>query len=267
MLPIPARNFWSINNGFSFAWRCEISEPKCSHDIAVSSGSSPRCESSLISQRHDFGHEHLAERAWIDEPELTTLGEGDHDVRVLGTRVARTAARAEQLARHAEMDHEHVVVVEPAEDVLAAPLDARELLAFEARRELLAVVVSPDRTHAVDLDRLHAFADELALEVATHHLDFRQLRHRAPRLGRPRLPPRARPRLRPRRRPARCRGPGPTPSGLPPAPPASSTAPRRGRAPHSRCEPSRRSASSGRGPRREPGTSGAARSAVPRAPG
>ena len=39
--------------------------------------------------------------------------------------------------------------------------------------ELLAVVVAPHGAHAVDLDGLHALADDLALEVAANDLDLR----------------------------------------------------------------------------------------------
>jgi hypothetical protein len=33
--------------------------------------------------------------------------------------------------------------------------------------------MTPDRAHAVDLDGLHALADDLALEVSPNDLDFR----------------------------------------------------------------------------------------------
>src|SRR5829696_3480849 len=49
MLPMPAMNFWSISSVFSFAWRAASICPKYSHDIAVSSGSMPRCASSVTS--------------------------------------------------------------------------------------------------------------------------------------------------------------------------------------------------------------------------
>ena len=52
-----------------------------------------------------------------------------------------------------EVDHEHVVAVELQQEVLPAPLDAGDLLADEPARELLAVVVTAHRAHAVDLDR------------------------------------------------------------------------------------------------------------------
>ncbi len=114
MLPMPAMNFWSISSGFSFAWRCASIDPKCSHDIAVSSGSMPEVRElgDLLLDGVGLGDEHLAERARVDEAQLTALREGDHDVRVLRHRVAR-ALRPQQLSRHPEVDHEHVVAVEP----------------------------------------------------------------------------------------------------------------------------------------------------------
>src|SRR6266545_1148439 len=46
MLPMPARNFWSISRVLSFMCFDATRRPKLSHDIASSSGSMPRCESS-----------------------------------------------------------------------------------------------------------------------------------------------------------------------------------------------------------------------------
>ena len=47
-------------------------------------------------------HEHLAERARVDEAQQPALGEVDHDVRVLRRLLAR-GLRAQQLTRHAEV--------------------------------------------------------------------------------------------------------------------------------------------------------------------
>src|SRR5262245_588742 len=49
MLPMPARNFWSISRVLSFMCFEATSRPKLSQDIASSSGSMPRCESSVTS--------------------------------------------------------------------------------------------------------------------------------------------------------------------------------------------------------------------------
>src|SRR6266511_1626555 len=46
MLPMPARNFWSISSVLSFMCFEATRRPKLSHDIASSSGSMPRCASS-----------------------------------------------------------------------------------------------------------------------------------------------------------------------------------------------------------------------------
>jgi hypothetical protein len=68
------------------------------------------------------------------------------------------------------MDDEHVVTVEPAEQVLAAPFDADDLLADEPVRELLAIVVTADGAHAVGLHVLDLLPHDLAFEVAADHL-------------------------------------------------------------------------------------------------
>src|SRR3954469_1088935 len=84
----------------------------------------------LVLDAVEPGHEHLAERARVDEPQLAALREGDDDVRVLGHLLLGASGPAE-LARHAEVDHEALPAVELHEQVLAPPLDARELLAHE----------------------------------------------------------------------------------------------------------------------------------------
>jgi hypothetical protein len=78
------------------------------------------------------------------------------------------------------MDDEHVGVVEPAEDVLAAPVDRREAPPDEPVDELSRVPVPADRAFTVDLYILDAGAADLALEVAADDFDLRQLRHPAP---------------------------------------------------------------------------------------
>ena len=74
-----------------------------------------------------LGHEHLAERARVDEAQLPALGERDHDVGVLRHRLAR-ALGPQQLTRHAEVDHQHVVAVELQQQVLPPPLDHAVIL-------------------------------------------------------------------------------------------------------------------------------------------
>ena len=123
-------------------------------------------------------------------------------------------------------------------------------------RELLAVVVTADGTHAVDVDRLDLLADDLTVEVASHDLDLRQLRHLPPRYGPPGRARRCSP------RPATV----PTRSVPPPARPPSSSGPPPRRTPRCGGTPRRRSAWSGRGPRGEPGSGAAGRTVGLRAP-
>src|SRR5437764_5600468 len=130
----------------------------------------------------ELGDEHLAERARVDEAQLTALGERDHDVRVLRCRLARSLGPNE-LSGHPEVDHEDVASVEPRQDVLAAPFDPRDLLADEPVRELLPVVMPADRAHAVGVHGLDALPYDLPFEVAANDLDLRQLRHRLPPVG------------------------------------------------------------------------------------
>ena len=108
----------------------------------------------------------------VDEAQLPALRERDHDVGVLWHRVTR-ALRPDELARHAQVDHEHVVTVEAEQEVLAATLDPGDLAVDEPGGELLSVVVTPYGAHAVDLDGLDLAADDLALQVAPQHLHFR----------------------------------------------------------------------------------------------
>src|SRR2546423_14283573 len=128
----------------------------------------------LLLDAVELGDEHLAERARVDEAQLTALGERDHDMRVLGGRLARSLGPNE-LTRHPEVDHEDVAPVEPRQDVLTAPFDPGDLLAHEAVRELLPVVVPADRAHAVGVPRLDALPYDLPVEVAANDLDLRQL--------------------------------------------------------------------------------------------
>ena len=118
------------------------------------------------------GDEHLAERSRVDEPHHPALRERDHDVRVLRRLVARRL-RAQQLARHPEVDDQRFGSVEPQHEVLPAARDRHDLVAFERADELLLLLVAPDRAQARDLDRLDLLADDLLLEIAAHHFDLR----------------------------------------------------------------------------------------------
>ena len=83
------------------------------------------------------------------------------------------------------MHDEHVVAVETQQQVLAAPLDAGDLVIDQSARELLAIVVTAHGTHAVDFHRFDLLADDLAVEVTSYDLHLRQLRHLPPRYGPP----------------------------------------------------------------------------------
>src|SRR5262249_11929998 len=179
----------------------------------------------LLLHTVELRHEHLAERAWVDEAQLTALRERDHDVGVLRHGLAR-ALGPDELSGHAEMDHQDVAAIEPGEDVLATSFDPGDALADETVRELLAVVVPTDRAHAVGVDCLDALADDLAFEGAPNHLDLRQLRHRCPPVGtsRSRSSPAALRRATGRSRPRtdvamrRARPPAPRASSIGPHP-------------------------------------------------
>src|SRR5436190_8944058 len=120
----------------------------------------------------ELGDEHLTEGSRVDETELSTLSERDHHVRVLAHGLA-CRLLAQQLPGHPEVDDEHVVAVEPAQQVLAAPFDADDLLADESVRELLAVVVTADGAHAVGLHVLDLLPHDLAFEIAADDFHFR----------------------------------------------------------------------------------------------
>ena len=93
------------------------------------------------------GDEHLAERARIHVAEVAALLEREHDVRVRRERHA--LVRADELAAHPEVRHEHVAVVHVQQDVLAAALGLGELAPDEQVGELLALAVPADHPHRV----------------------------------------------------------------------------------------------------------------------
>src|SRR5688500_2527316 len=75
------------------------------------------------------------------------------------------------------MDDEEVAAVELEQQVLAAPLDARDLRALELGDELLLARVAPDAARAGGLDGLDPLADDLPLQLPTDGFDFRQFGH------------------------------------------------------------------------------------------
>ncbi len=110
MLPIPATNRWSMRSGFSWAWRLseECSEAGPAHHVVDRVESEVRELGDRLFEIVRPGHEELAEGAGVHETELAGLGEGDHDVGVLGHRLFGRLD-PEELAAHPEVDDEHVL--------------------------------------------------------------------------------------------------------------------------------------------------------------
>ena len=83
-------------------------------------------------------HHDLAERSGIDEPQLLRLGAvevGDH----MGVRRSgRALGRQQQLAAHAEMDHQCITGVERADEVLPPPAGRQHGRAGQPGNERLA---------------------------------------------------------------------------------------------------------------------------------
>ena len=84
-----------------------------------------------------------------------------------------------QLPAHPEVHDEHVAGIELEQQVLASALDLRDLAPVQARREVLALRVTPDDPHgvlgALDLGRLDPAAHDVTLQVTTHDLDLGEL--------------------------------------------------------------------------------------------
>ena len=121
-------------------------------------------------------HDHLAERARVDEPQLLgrLAGQRQHDV---GVGKRRRPPRDEQeLAAHPQVHHQRVAGVERAEQVLAAPAGGEDRRAGEAVDQL-AGRRAPDRPFAADVDGEDLPADDPLLEPSADGLDLRQLRH------------------------------------------------------------------------------------------
>src|SRR5207245_6597752 len=125
--------------------------------------------------------EQLAERARVDEAQLTALGEAHHHVGVLGAGFAGAALGPEDLAADTQVHDEHVAALDADDQVLALAVDAGDLQTLEAAGELLAVAVTPDHPHVDDLDVFDLATDDLAVEVAPQRFDLGELRHPRPR--------------------------------------------------------------------------------------
>ncbi len=81
-------------------------------------------------------------------------------------------------AAHAEMHEQRRAIVEPGEQILAAPLQRLDTLPFEARRKILRKRKA--QIAARQLDFLENAAFENGGKPAAHGLDFGKLRHRRP---------------------------------------------------------------------------------------
>ncbi len=102
-------------------------------------------------------------------------------MRVALERLLR-ALGPDEAARHAQVDHEHLAVVEPAQEVLAAARDRPDLAALQSGHEVLALSVPAHGARPVHLDALDLLAADLAVEVAAHDLHLRELGHAVLRL-------------------------------------------------------------------------------------
>src|SRR6478609_5983855 len=111
-------------------------------------------------------------------------------MRIVRERPARSAQEA---PRHPEVDQENTSALEPNNQILAAPLDCRDVLSLQLGRHLGGLVRAHE-TPVIDAHPLEAAADERGLELPADALDLRQLRHTASVVGlrsatgRPRAP-------------------------------------------------------------------------------
>ncbi len=125
MLPMPAITCWSSSSGFSCRARPRTMAAELGDRQPVGDG----VDSHLGQLGHLDGralgveHDHLAEGARIDEPQLLgrLAAEVQDDVRV--GRSGRTGLADQHAATHPQMDHQRVAGVERADDVLAAAVD------------------------------------------------------------------------------------------------------------------------------------------------
>ncbi len=173
MLPIPARNRWSMSRGLSLVRRAARSRPKCSASMASSRGSRPMWASSGTSPTS--GDEQLAEGPGVDEAQLAAVVEGDDHVGVLLHRVADLGAQ--ELAAHPQVGDQDVAVVEVHQQELALAPDPVDPPSLQAGDELLVAGVAAHRAQAGDDHLADPPAGELLLQVAADGLDLGKLRH------------------------------------------------------------------------------------------
>src|SRR6476620_5003120 len=83
---------------------------------------------------------------------------------------------AEEAPRHPEVDQENTTALEPNNQILAAPLDRGDALAFQLGRHL-GRLVRAHEPRVVDAHAVEPPPHERWLELPADALDLRQLRH------------------------------------------------------------------------------------------
>ena len=120
-------------------------------------------------------HDHLAERARVDEPCLVAVVEMEHDMGVGRTFGPRR--REEHLSAHPQVDHRGVTRVERQQQILAASVGGDDHGVGQPVDERLPRR-SPNGPLTPDVDTFDASTDEMALQTTANGLDLRQLGHR-----------------------------------------------------------------------------------------
>src|SRR2546422_6114415 len=88
----------------------------------------------------------------------------------------RPRRRVQERPRHPEVNQENTPALEPNNQILAATLERRDLLAGELGRHLGRILWAR-QARVGDVDVLEATADEYRRETASDRLDLGQLRH------------------------------------------------------------------------------------------
>ena len=224
MLPIPAITCWSSSSGLRRVDRRRSTAPSCvrrrvvDERVETEAGHLGELDVDVVGVEHD----HLAERARVDEQQ----SDGPASASPGGRRCSTTwvcggrgapGLDEQQLAGHAQVDHQHVAGVERAQQVLAAAPGGDERGPGEAVDQGLPRR-APDGALPADLDALDRAARRRgAVEPAPNGLDLGQLRHRSATASAPLTACRRRRHRRARHR-ARWRGYG-SPRRRPPARP------------------------------------------------
>ena len=115
--------------------------------------------------------EQLAEGPGIDVAQLAPLSEGDHHVGVLRLGVL-DRLHPDQLAAHAEVDHQRVARVEGHQQILAQPAHRLDGPPLERGPEVLGRGVAAHGAPIGHGHRLDLLARHFARQVLTQRLDF-----------------------------------------------------------------------------------------------